>query len=64
MFALKLCIQENYLVRTIWCSLDTMSQEKFESTGLLSFVLLQIPAIQEKLSEGILMSGGTKAQFL
>lgn len=38
------------LVRNIWGSLDTMSQQKFEFLGLLSFVLLKIPAIHEKVS--------------
>ena len=38
------------LVRNILGSLGTMNQEKFEFIGLLSFVLLKIPAIHEKFS--------------
>lgn len=47
-FCFEIMHLRELLGRNILGSLDTMSQEKFEFIGLLSFVLLKILAIHEK----------------
>lgn len=44
-FCFKIMHQKEVLVKSILGRLDTMSQEKFEFTRLLSLVLLKIPLI-------------------
>lgn len=48
-FCFEIMHLRGLLVRNVLGSLDTMSQEKFEFTGLLSFALLKIPAVHEKI---------------
>lgn len=52
-FCFEIMHLRELLVRNILGGLDTMSQEKFEFTGLLSFVLLKIPATPEKVSSKV-----------